>query len=116
MKVKRGDILYVDLGNQYRGSVQGGTRPVVVISNNKANKFSTVITVIPLSSHISKKRNLPTHVFVSAYRCNGLNMHSLALCEQVMSVDKEQVIDYIGKVDVDILEQITRAVQIQIDG
>ncbi len=116
MKVKRGDILYVDLGSQYQGSVQGGTRPVVVISNNKANKFSTVITVVPLSSHISKKRSLPTHVFVSAYRCSGLSMHSLALCEQVMSVDKLQIIDCIGKMDVGTLEQVTRAVQIQIDG
>ena len=88
---------------------------VVVISNNRANKYSTVITVVPLSSHISKKRNLPTHVFVSAYRCSGLSMHSLALCEQVMSVDKLQVIDYIGRMDAGTLEQVTRAVQIQID-
>ena len=42
-------------------------------------------------------------------------MHSLALCEQVMSVDKLQVIDYIGRMDAGTLEQVTRAVQIQID-
>lgn len=116
MKVKRGDILYVDLGSKYQGSVQGGTRPVIVISNNRANKYSTVITVVPLSSHISKKRNLPTHVFVSAYRSTGLNVHSMALCEQVMSVDKVQIIGYIGKMDAGTLEQVTRAVQVQIDG
>lgn len=98
-QIVRGDVIYVDLGAKYRGSVQGGIRPVVVISNNRANKYSTVITVVPLSSHISKKRNLSAHVFVSAYRCSGLSMHSLALCEQVMSVDKLQVIDYIGSCD-----------------
>lgn len=54
-QIVRGDVIYVDLGAKYRGSVQGGIRPVVVISNNRANKYSTVITVVPLSSHISKK-------------------------------------------------------------
>ena len=64
MKIRRGDILYVDLGVQYQGSIQGSMRPVVVVSNNMANKHSTVITVVPLSTKINKKRNLLTHVFV----------------------------------------------------
>lgn len=63
MKVKRGDILYVDLGAKYRGSVQGGTRPVVVISNNRANKYSTVITVVPLSS-LSVKNGTYRHMYL----------------------------------------------------
>lgn len=37
-----------------------------VASNNRANKHSTVITVVPLSTKIYKKRNLPIHVFISA--------------------------------------------------
>ena len=36
MKIQRGDILYADLGIQYQGSMQGGMRPVVVVSNNRA--------------------------------------------------------------------------------
>ena len=39
-----------------RGSMQGGMRPVVVVSNNMANKHSTVITVVPLSTKIFKKK------------------------------------------------------------
>ena len=50
MKIRRGDILYADLGVQYQESMQGGMRPVVVVSNNRANKHSTVITVVPLST------------------------------------------------------------------
>ena len=72
MKIRRGDILYADLGGQYQGSMQGGMRPVVVVSNNMANKHSTVITVVPPSTKIFKKKNLPTHVFVSAYRAEGM--------------------------------------------
>ena len=47
-----------------------------VVSNNKANKHSTVITVVPLSTKIYKKQSLPTHVFISAYKAEGLEQHS----------------------------------------
>lgn len=114
MKIRRGDILYVDLGVQYQGSIQGSMRPVVVVSNNKANKHSTVITVVPLSTKISKKRNLPTHVFVSAYKSIGLEQHSIALCEQVTALDYSMIIENMGKVDKDTLDRITKAVQVQV--
>lgn len=38
---KRGDIYYVDFGEK-DGSKQGGVRPALVVSNNKANKHSPV--------------------------------------------------------------------------
>lgn len=114
MKIRRGDILYADLGIQYQGSMQGGMRPVVVVSNNMANKHSTVITVVPLSTQIFKKRNLPTHVFVSAYKSDGLEQHSIALCEQVTALNYDRIIENIGKVDEETLVRITEAVQVQV--
>lgn len=114
MKIRRGDILYVDLGVQYQGSIQGSMRPVVVVSNNMANKHSTVITVVPLSTKINKKRNLPTHVFVSAYKSEGLEQHSIALCEQVTALDYGRIVENMGKVDKDTLARITEAVQVQV--
>ncbi len=85
MKIKRGDIIIVDLG-QHETSVQSGIRPCVVISNNMANKYSQVITVVPLISKIHKKEYLPTHVFLNGYRNTALHRHGLALCEQITSV------------------------------
>lgn len=114
MEIRRGDILYADLGMQYQGSMQGGMRPVVVVSNNRANRYSTVITVVPLSTKINKKQNLPTHVFVSAYRSKGLEQHSIALCEQVSALDFSRIIEYIGSVDEQTLARITEAVQVQV--
>lgn len=114
MKIRRGDIVYADLGIQYQGSMQGGMRPVVVISNNRANRYSTVLTVVPLSTRIYKKQNLPTHVFISAYKAEGLEQHSIALCEQVTALNYEQIIEYMGKVDEVTLEKLTEAVQVQI--
>ncbi len=106
--------MYVDMGGQYQGSMQGGLRPVVVVSNNMANRHSTVITVVPLSTKINKKRNLPTHIFVSAYKSEGLEQHSIALCEQVTALDYDRIIENMGKVDKDTLARITEAVQVQV--
>ena len=55
MTIRRGDILWADLGMFPTTSVQGGVRPVIVVSNNKANTYSSVITVVPLTS-VSRER------------------------------------------------------------
>ena len=76
---KRGDIYYVDFGEK-DGSKQGGVRPALVVSNNKANKHSPVVTVVPLSARVWKKKYLPTHVQIP--KGSGLNKPSMALAEQ----------------------------------
>lgn len=44
--ISRGDIYYADL-SPVIGSEQGGIRPVLVLQNNKGNKFSTTVIVAP---------------------------------------------------------------------
>ena len=63
MTIRRGDILWADLGMFPTTSVQGGVRPVIVVSNNKANTYSSVITVVPLTSRISTHGKLPYDAF-----------------------------------------------------
>ena len=89
MTIRRGDILWADLGMFPTTSVQGGVRPVIVVSNNKANTYSSVITVVPLTSRIYKKRYLPTHVFISKYDMTGIRKGSLALRSEERRVGKE---------------------------
>jgi mRNA interferase MazF len=114
MGIVRGNIILADLGVAENCSIQRGIRPYVVISNNKANRYSQVITVVPLTTKIAKKRHLPTHVFVSAYRSEGLRTHSIALCEQVTAADYSRIIEVIGHIDDDTMEQITKGVQVQV--
>ena len=77
------------------GSIQSGTRPVVIVSNDAANRFSPVITAVPLTSNLHKTA-LPTHVLL---RERGLTSPSLALCEQILSMDKSCLIKRIGIVE-----------------
>lgn len=46
MKIERGDILMVELGQIPDTFIKNGVRPVVMVSNNKANTYSTVLTVV----------------------------------------------------------------------
>ena len=114
MKIERGDILIVDLGRTTNTSIQSGIRPVVVISNDKANTYSTILTVVPLTSKIHKKRYLPTHIFLGYADASGIGKCSLVLGEQVTSIDVSSVLEKRGKVKPEALKKIIRAVEVQI--
>ena len=88
-------------------------RPVIVVSSNKANTYSSVITVVPLTSRIYKKRYLPTHVFISKYDMTGIRKGSLALAEQVMSISTKCIIEKCGRVNKWSLDRVLKAVRIQ---
>lgn len=110
---KRGDIYYVDFGQNIDSNKQCGIRPAVIVSNNRANEHSPVITVVPLTSRTYKKRSLPTHVFIP--KGCGLERNILALAEQVEAIDKKNLREKRGQItDVAIMERITQAIQIQI--
>ena len=66
MKVKRGDIFLADLDYPF-GSEQGGVRPVLVIQNNRGNKYSPTTIVACITSRASSKAHLPTHYYISTF-------------------------------------------------
>ena len=113
MQIKRGDILIVDMKQTPGTSLQTGIRPVVVISNIKANTYSPVLTVVPITSKIYKKRYLPTHVFVNRHEMIGLNRHSLVLAEQITSIAVQSIIQKCGSISRNAMIRITKAVEIQ---
>ena len=47
--IRRGDIYYADL-NPVIGSEQGGTRPVLIISNDIGNKYSPTVIIAAITS------------------------------------------------------------------
>ncbi len=70
---KRGDIYFVDFGNNHNSHKQSGLRPAIIVSNNKANANAPVITVVPLSARVWKRRYLPTHVFIPLKKTDWIN-------------------------------------------
>ena len=91
---RRGDVYLANL-NPYFGSEQGGIRPVLTLQNNTGNFYCPTLIVAPMTSRITKKRNLPTHLYLDHIR--GMNGSSVVLFEQIKTIDKRRIIKYIGK-------------------
>ena len=106
--MKRGDIIYIQMV-EGTGSEIGGTecRPAIIVSNDAANRFSSVIEVVYLTTR--KKKNLPTHVFVKSSP-----RPSTAMCEQVSSVSKRRIYQSVGAVAQREMEQIDQALRISL--
>ncbi len=106
--LKRGDVFYANLVEN--GSIQGGIRPVIIISNDMNNKFSTVVHVIPVTSKVKKK--LPVHVLIN--KNNIFSSDSQALVEQLTTINKNDLCEKKGSLPKDIIEKIETAIRIQL--
>ena len=112
---RRGDIYYVDFGEDRTSSRQCGFRPALIVSNDVANRHSPVITAIPITAQANKKRHQPTHVFLPQKAGYGLTRDSVALAEQLFTIDKNELGRKIGRItDRKMMDRITRALQVQI--
>lgn len=89
--IKRGEIYYADL-SPIVGSEQGGVRPVLILQNDTGNHFSSTTIVAPITS-VPKKKSQPTHIFIDY---DFLESESVVLLEQLRTIDKQRLSDYLG--------------------
>ena len=92
--IKRGEIYMCDFGNN-QGSLQNGLRPVIVMQEDNFNKNSPTVIVAPITTVI-KKGYLPSHVYLG--KKYGLSRNSMVLLEQIRTVNKTELLQYIGVV------------------
>lgn len=88
---KQNEIWFAELGNHYGTSVQSGNRPVLILTNDAANRYSKTFTVIPLTSRM-KRLELPTHIVLKEtdcemFKCERLE-DSVLLIEQITTIDR----------------------------
>lgn len=109
--IRRGDIFYAEL-NPVIGSEQGGTRPVLVISNNTGNKYSPTVIIAAITSRIHTKAKLPTHTAVNDF--DGLDKNSVILLEQIRTIDKQRLKQYMGMMPANIMARVDKALAISL--
>lgn len=107
-EVKRGQIVMLDLPT-VSGSVQNGLRPCVIISNNKANKFSPNVIAVPLTSR--NKKDMPTHYALQPSKVNGLKVTSTILAEQILTVSKNAIKRVIGVVEDQHIDNVNKIIK-----
>lgn len=106
-KYYRGQIYYIHHG-EVTGCEQEGGRPGIIISNDVGNEFSRVVEVVFLTTR--EKKPLPTHVEIESSR-----KPSVALCEQIETVDKGRIGNYVNEVTQAELKNIEKAILISLD-
>lgn len=111
MKIKRGQIYLADLSKGY-GSEQGGIRPVLVIQNNKGNKYSPTLIIACITSRHQYKHHLPTHYYIPDSA--GLKYRSIVMMEQIKVIDKSRLIKYIGSVSPRFMKILDKKIMISL--
>lgn len=109
MEVKRGEIYYADL-SPVVGSEQDGIRPILIIQNDKGNKYSPTVIGIAITS--KEKNNLPTHIKIIDEYKYGLPKNSVILVEQIRTLDKSRLKKKVGVLDFNTMEQVKKALKI----
>ena len=99
--IRQYEIYYANLSGNI-GSEQGGLRPVLVIQNDVGNKYAPTTIIAPITSR--SKGKLPTHLYICEGEC-GLTKDSTVLFEQLRTVDKRRLGDYVGTLTHDLVEQ-----------
>ena len=114
MIYKRGDIIWLcpslhfELGN----NVQSIRRPYVIISNNVNNRLCPTINIACLTNQDSKA-DYPMHVLLSKndYKFE----HNSVICvEQILTVNKDKIIEKVGSLTKMDLERLNNAIYIQL--
>ena len=108
---KRGQIYYADL-SPVKGSEQGGYRPVLIIQNDVGNKYAPTVIVAVITSRHTKAK-LPTHIWLND-EC-GLPRESMVECEQVRTLDKSRLKDFIGAVSDEVMAEIDKGLKISFE-
>lgn len=111
MPIRRGDLYYADL-SPVVGSEQGGTRPVLILQNNIGNKHSPTVIVAAVTGRPGKAK-LPTHVNLRGSEC-GLFRDSVVMLEQLRTIDRSRLREYMGSLGGDSLRRIDKALAVSV--
>lgn len=109
--IKRGDIFLADLSHGL-GSEKGFFRPVVVIQNDIANKYSPTVITATITSQINVAK-LPTHIRISSEEY-GFNKDSVILLELIHTLDKRKLKEKIGHMTYNDMAKIDEAMDISL--
>jgi len=105
---KRGEIYLTALDPTIGSEIQK-TRPALVIQNDVGNRVSSTTIVAPISSTVRFPLS-PVHVLLIAGKPSGLSVDSVALVNQIRTVDRARLIKRLGTVDASTMRQVEEAI------
>lgn len=107
ISVKYGQIWYIKT-QESKGSIQGGTRPVIIVSNDENNTYCPTVNVIPITTR--EKNELPVHTFIYSSP-----FKSTALAEQITTINKSELLSCIGELSRKEIRKLKICIMIQLN-
>jgi mRNA interferase MazF len=113
LDIKQGDIFWIDLGMP-KGSEPGYKHPHVVIQNNVFNqsRINTVV-VCAVTSNL-KLANAPGNILLKKGE-GGLKKDSVVNISQIITVDKSDITEKIGRLSPSKVNKIIEGIKLLIE-
>jgi mRNA interferase MazF len=109
--MKRGDVYFAVLDPTV-GSEISKKRPVVIVSNDLHNLKAPIVTVVPLTSNVS--RVYPFEVFLDA-KLTHLPKDSKAMPQQVRTIAKQRIVEAaIAVLNAEVMQLIEDALKLHL--
>jgi mRNA interferase MazF len=109
---RRGEIWDVNW-SPGRGAEQQGTRPALIIQNDRGNASSSYPLTI-VASMSRTERELPLHVRIAPNEENGLTDYTDVKCEQVMTIEKSRLLRRRGAISAEELRLVDVALKLSL--
>ena len=108
---RRGEVYLVTFDPTVGSEIQR-TRPALIIQNDIANRNSPITIVAAITSQFAEPL-YPTEVLITPPE-GGLTTASVALLNQIRSIDRRRLVRRLGRVTVGTLERVNRAIQLSL--
>jgi mRNA interferase MazF len=109
--MKRGEIYYANLSPTI-GSEMDKRRPVLIVSNDANNRAATTLTILPLTSNVS--RVYPFEVLLNP-EDSGLSKPSKVQAQQVRTISKQRIDgDIVGSLSEEIMQLVDAAIKLHL--
>lgn len=114
-KRRRGDIVWVDLGEHPGTKIQSGRKLCLIVSTNKGN--GSVYQVIPGTSK-QEKKDFPVHVAVKPEEVQGaLRKETIFMAEQLTIASEQQILMMVGNLEQEseVMVKVEKALKRQLE-